>query len=608
MKTLRNTHIICTMGPAVESVEMVRALIRRGMNIARFNFSHGDHDYHAAGMARVREAAAAEGVSVALLLDTRGPEIRTGKVRDDGTVVLKAGELLDAVAEADALALYGPEGAYTQKERITLSYAALADDIRPGAGILIADGLIALETVSVEGRIIRCRVSNGGELGSRKNVNIVGVHTRLPAMSEKDQEDLRFGHEMGMDYVAASFIRKAQDVTAIQKYLASFDSDMPVISKIEDDEGLSNIEEIIRVSAGIMVARGDLGVQIPPERVPLEQKRIIRLCNNEGKPVITATQMLDSMIRNPRPTRAEAGDVANAILDGTDCVMLSGETASGAYPEAAVEVMDRIARTAEASEEYAQNLNDRRLAMDYDRDLGYVIAGSASRIADKIGAACLVVPTLSGHTARMVSKHRPSRPILAAVPNERVRRRLLLHWGVVPVPVQKEEDSEAMIQGAIGAAIREGFALPSDKVVVVAGLPMNSPFTSNSIRVHIIGNILGRGSRGFGGRCTGRIVKAANLEEASRVLRKNGGEILLTHTLDESFIPVIRISRGIILEGTSELSRDLLKMVNPGIVFVAQVDGAMKRLEENLTVTLDGTEKIIYEGNLERGKPALPGD
>jgi pyruvate kinase len=587
------------MGPAVESVDKVRALIHRGMNIARFNFSHSDHAYHAAGIARVREAAALEGVPVALILDTKGPEIRTGPIRDDKTITLKTGDALEVLAEADAAGAYGPDGAYTENRRITVSYAALADDIRPGARILIADGLIALETLAVEGRIIRCRVSNGGELGSRKNVNIIGVHTRLPAMSEKDEADLRFGHEQGMDYVAASFIRKAQDVTIIQKYLASLGSDMPVISKIEDEEGLLNIEEIIRVSAGIMVARGDLGVQIPPERVPLEQKRIIRLCNTEGKPVITATQMLDSMIRNPRPTRAEAGDVANAILDGTDCVMLSGETASGSYPEAAVEVMDSIARTVEASEEYERNLNERRQALDLDQDLAQVIAGSASRIADRIGAACLVAPTLSGQTARMVSRYRPRRPILAAAPNEKVRRRLLLYWGLVPLPVQQEEDSEAMIQGAIGAVIREGFALPSDKVVVTAGLPVHSPVTSNNIRVHVIGNVLARGGRGFGGRCTGRIVKAANLDEASKVLRNKGGEILLTHTLDASFIPIIRISQGIILEGASELSRDMLKLVNPRIVYVAQVDGAMKNLEENLTVTLDGAEKTVYEGNLD---------
>jgi pyruvate kinase len=310
------------------------------------------------------------------------------------------------------------------------------------------------------------------------------------------------------------------------------------------------------------------------------------------------------MIQNPRPTRAESTDVANAILDGSDCVMLSGETANGAYPELAVEMMDRIVRTVEASDEYRESLKKRRQDFHDERDLGQVIADAAVRAADSIGASCIIAPTLSGHTAQMVSKHRPLRPILAASPSETVRRRLLLYWGVTPVAVQKEEDSEAMIQGVIAAAIREGFAALSDKVVVTAGLPVNSPITSNSIRVHVIGNVLGRGSRGFGGRCTGRVIKARDLDEAARRIRSNSsaegakGEILLTHTLDQSFIPILRIVNGVILEGASELSRDLLKSVNPRIVYVAHVPKAMSAFEANSVVTLDGEEKIIYEGTI----------
>jgi pyruvate kinase len=327
------------------------------------------------------------------------------------------------------------------------------------------------------------------------------------------------------------------------------------------------------------------------------------------------------MIQNPRPTRAESADVANAILDGTDCVMLSGETANGAHPELAVEMMDRIARAAEESDEYKENLRERRKTLHDEEDLGQVIADAAVRTADTIGASCIIMPTLSGHTAQLVSKHRPGRPILAATPSEKVRRRLLLYWGVVPVEVQKEEDSEAMIQGVIAAAIREGFAALADKVVVVAGLPVNSPITTNSIRVHVIGNVLGRGSRGFGGRCTGRVVKAKNLNEAALRLQNllprpspaktgscevplrsigpgTGGEILLTHTLDKSFIPIIRIVDGIILEGASELSRELIKTINPRIVYVAHVPDAMNVFEDNRTVTLDGEEKNIYEGTI----------
>ena len=594
----RNTRIICTMGPAVRSVDMIRSLIRRGMNMARFNFSHGDHAYHGEGIRLVREAASLEGVPVALILDTKGPEIRTGQVKDGGTITLQNGQSIEVIAEVDAKTCYGDEAIYATPERLTVSYAGLAQDVKSGARILIADGLFSLEVDHVEGPSIHCTVTNGGILGSRKNVNVIGVRTRLPALSEQDKADIKFGVEQGMDFIAASFIRKASDVTTIHKYLASLGSDIPVIAKIEDEEGLENIEEIIRVSAGIMVARGDLGVQIPTERVPLEQKRIIRLCNQAGKPVITATQMLESMIKNPRPTRAEAGDVANAILDGTDCVMLSGETANGQFPEAAVSVMDQIARTVEASDEYKQSLEERRNTIEAREDIADAIADASAQIADRIGAVALVVPTLRGNTAKLISRHRPRRRIIAATPSEIVQRRLLLHWGVVPIKVEQESDSESMIQKAISAAIKEGFAKKADKVVVVAGIPLNSPLMTNSIRVHVIGNILGRGLNGFGGRCTGRIVKARTLEDAALALRKNGGEILLTHTLDESFIPILRVVDGVILEGVSEMPWEMVKTINPSIVYVSQVPQALDRFEEHITVTLDGNEKLIYEGAL----------
>ncbi len=596
--SIRNTRIVCTIGPAAESIEVVRSLIRKGMNIARFNFSHGSRDYHKKAFERVREASRQEGIPVALLLDTQGPEIRTGCIKNDGTITITAGEEIDVIAENDSRKLYGDDGAYTQSKRITVTYNELADDVIPGAKMYIADGLAELDIISLEDRIIHCKVVSGGIFDSRKNVNVVGVHTKLPPLSEKDKEDILFGHKEGIDYIAASFIRKASDVTSIQIYIKDIGSDIPVIAKIEDEEGLENLEEIIRVSAGIMVARGDLGVQIPVEQVPIEQKRIINLCNKEGKPVITATQMLDSMIRNPRPTRAEAGDVANAILDGTDCVMLSGETANGKFPEAAVECMDKIARAAEASEEYAHSLAEKHSVFQGESDLSHVIADSASFTADKIDAACLIIPTLSGHTAQLVSRHRPRRRIIAATPSEIVQRRLLLFWGVIPVLVPKRDDSEAMVQGAISAAIQKGFASPGGKVVVVSGLPVNSPLTANSIRVYLIGNVLGQGSRSFGGRCTGRIIKAENAEEAEQLLGNRGGEILLTHTLDESFIPILRVVDGIILEGTSGLPHKMIKSVNPNIVYISQVRNAMEQLEEHITVTLDGKEKLIYEGSL----------
>jgi len=397
----------------------------------------------------------------------------------------------------------------------------------------------------------------------------------------------------------ASFIRKASDVTLIQKYLSEIGSDMPVIAKIEDEEGLLNIEEIIRVASGIMIARGDLGVQIPAEQVPLEQKRIIRLCNAVGKPVITATQMLDSMIRNPTPTRAEAGDVANAILDGTDCIMLSGETANGSYPETAVEVMDSIARTVESSDEYAKHLEERRKEAANDNNLSNTVTNSASWIADRIDAACIVVPTLSGNTAQLVSRHRPRRPIIAATPNEKAKRRLLLFWGIVSVDISHKKDSENMIQNAIAEAIHKGFAASLDKVVVVSGIPLHSPLSTNNIRIHVIGNVLGRGEEGFGEHSTGRIIKVNNFQEATGVLLgKKEAKIVVTHTLDASFIPLLSIVEGIILEGASEMSQEYIQKINPNLVLISHVSNAMSLFEENITVTLDGNEKLIYEGSL----------
>ncbi|MCL2792873.1 MAG: pyruvate kinase [Spirochaetaceae bacterium] len=597
--SIRNTRIICSIGPAVGTDELVRSLIKKGMNLARFNLSHDTHEFHAGNIARVKKISKEEGVPIALILDTKGPEIRTGLIRNDAKIAFAKDDLVDVVAESDAIKLYGDDGAFTEKTRVTVNYDQLADDIIPNVKILIADGLLALMVLSVEGRVIKCKVVNNAEIGSKKNVNVIGVKTKLPALTEKDKVDLLFGHQQDLDYIAASFVRKASDVITIQKYLSEIGSNMPVIAKIEDEEGLNNIEEIIRVAAGIMVARGDLGVQIPAERVPLEQKRIIRLCNAAGKPVITATQMLDSMIRNPTPTRAEAGDVANAIFDGTDCIMLSGETSSGSYPEAAVTVMESIARAVESSDEYLKHLYERRREKGAGIDLTHTISNAASWVADKIEAACIIAPTLSGNTAKLISRYRPRRPIIAASPSEVVRRRLLLYWGIIPVAIEQQEDSEAMIQSAITQAIQKGFAASLDKVIVVSGIPIRSPLATNNIRVHVIGNVLGKGGEGFGKHCTGRIVKVNNFQEAAAALMvKKESKILVTHNFDSSFTPILPIIDGIILEGASEVSQEYMQKVNHDIVVLSYVPNAMSQFGENITVTLDGTEKLIYEGSL----------
>jgi pyruvate kinase len=588
MERFRKTKIICTLGPASQGVEMMKGLLRSGMNIARFNFSHGDHEYHRQNIIDVRRASVETGIPVALMLDTKGPEIRTGMVKDNGKIKLEQGkELVVTVDECEC-----DEG------RICLSYKELPLDVQAGNHILIADGLVDLQILSVEGADMRCVVKAGGEIGSRKNVNVPGVRTRLPAITEKDKADILFAVAEGMDLIAASFIRKAQDVISIQKILAEQGSGIKVISKIEDHEGLENIDEIIRASFGIMVARGDLGVQIDGEQIPLVQKRIIEKCNKAAKPVITATQMLDSMITNPKPTRAELTDVANAIFDGTDAIMLSGETASGKYPLEAVRTMHRIALTIEESEEYKKSMRESFASVSSMADISHAVAKASFMVASDINAESILTPTLSGNTPRLISSFRPEQIIIAGTTRDTTQRQLLLNWGVYPLLTPIVTDSEEMVQNSISAAMGAGLVSMFDKVVVVAGIPIISPIPTNNIRVFFVGNILGRGMKGFGGSTTGRIVKAQSLEEAAILLKKQGGEILVTRILDESFIPIIRCVNGIILEQVSEIALDIVKMANPRMVFVGEVPNATGIFENGITVTLNGEEKLIYEGAL----------
>jgi pyruvate kinase len=577
------------MGPSTRDVEVVKGLLRSGMNVARFNFSHGDHEYHAGMIDIVRRASAESGIPVALMLDTKGPEIRTGEVPDGGKILLSAGDEVTVTTEP----LPCDSGL------ISISYAGLPDEIGPENHIFIADGLVDLAVLSVEGRRIRCRVVNGGEFGSRKNVNVPKVRTNLPAVTERDVADIRFGVEKGVDFIAASFIRKPQDVLTILRLLGDKHTAIRVIAKIEDEEGLENIEEIIRVSGGVMVARGDLGVQLEPQEIPLVQKRIINRCHALGKPVITATQMLESMVKNPRPTRAETSDVANAIFDGTDAVMLSGETAAGAYPVLAVEVMHKIAMAVECSDEYKVKMRDRYLESSGRQDLAQATCRAAYAMAEAIGAAAIVTPTVTGMTPRILSQYRPDRLLVAVTPYEAVQRQLLLNWGVCPIVAPFVRDSEEMIQNAIKAAIDAGFAQRSDKVVVAAGLPVSTAMMTNTVRAYYIGNVIGRGEKGFGGRCTGRIVRADNLEEAVIAIKKDGGaDILLTHSLPPEFIPLVRMAAGVIVESVTEMPWDMIRMTNPDLVCIAEVPDAMEKFENGLTVTLDGEEKVIYEGVL----------
>lgn len=588
MPSVRRTKIVCTLGPAVDSDAMVRGLLEAGMNVARFNFSHGTHDEHRERMARVRRISKETGIPVALLLDTKGPEIRTGVLKGGAKFELEVGDEITITTD-------DIEG---DRTRVSITYKELPAEIMPGNHIFVADGIIDLEVIAVSGTDVHCKVVSGGTLGSRKNVNIPGIRVKLPAVTEKDRQDIMFAVNEEMDFIAASFIRTPRNIEDIREILREHESPVRIIAKIEDQEGLDNIDEIIRVSDGVMVARGDLGVQLAVQDIPLAQKRIIAKCNTQNKPVVTATQMLDSMIHNPRPTRAELTDVANAIFDGTDAVMLSGETASGAYPIRACSTLNDIALSVEKSDEYGVRSREFFDYYDPEPDIGEAMAKATFFIAADVDATAIIAPSLRGNSPRILCKYRPMQNIIAVTTSERVQRQLLIHWGIVPLVSGEVDDSETMVQNAIRHALSRGLIAQSDRVVTTAGVPIHSPIPMNSIKVHILGNVLARGHNGFGAKQTGRIVKARDGKDARRRLQGDGSEILLTEMLTPEFEEVIAGVGGLVLEESSGISHERLLEINPEIVLISNVPSARDAIEDGITVTLDGEQKIVYEGTI----------
>lgn len=464
---MKKTKIVCTMGPNSNDENMMRKLVREGMDIARFNFSHGTHEEQKARMDMLKKIRDEEKRSVAILLDTKGPEIRTGLLKDGKKVELKEGNTLILTTEE----IKGDE------TKVSITYEGLVDDVQIGNKILIDDGLIELAVKEKKGRDIVCKIINGGELGERKGVNVPNVPVRLPAITDKDREDLKFGVEQKVDFIAASFVRNAECILEIRSYLnecgASY---IPIIAKIENAEGIRNIDEIIRCANGIMVARGDLGVEIPAEEVPYLQKMIIQKCNDNYKPVITATQMLDSMIRNPRPTRAEVTDVANAVYDGTDAVMLSGETAQGKYPIEALRMMVHIVENTEEHLDYDLMLE--RAGEHKMKSASSALAYATVTTANNLGATCIIAPSVSGATARVVSKFKPKTEIIGMSPSEETLRRMQIYWGVRPLKSIAAKSTEEICNSAIDLVRAKQLADSGDIVVLTAGIP--SPNVSGS--------------------------------------------------------------------------------------------------------------------------------
>ena len=472
---MRRTKIVCTLGPASDNPNTIHALIRGGMNAARFNFSHGSHEEHLNRLNMFTSVRDSMGRPVATILDTKGPEIRIRSFAEK-SVELVAGDSFTLTAE-DVVG---------DASRVSVTYENLPKEVDPGQQILIDDGLVAIEVQEIKGADIICKVVNGGTLSANKSINIPGVHIQLPALTEKDISDIRFGIEHDFDFIAASFVRQASDVEAIRDVLRTYGGEnIRIIAKIENQEGVDNIDAILAAADGIMVARGDLGVEIPAAKVPIYQKQMIQKGLQAGKPVITATQMLDSMMRNPRPTRAEVSDVANAVFDGTSCVMLSGETAGGKYPLEALKAMDSIVTEAESSQDYWQMFEANRTIRP-EANVNDAITHTCCLTAKDLSATAIVTATNSGHTARMISRFRPACPVVALTMFEKVRRQMALSWGVQPFLTGEVNSTDRIFSLAAEIAVKEKIGKNGDIIVVTAGVPLGRSVATNLIKAHVL--------------------------------------------------------------------------------------------------------------------------
>ena len=581
---MKRTKIVCTVGPSTDKPGVLEAMLRAGMNVARFNFSHGTHEDHGRRMKQVREAAAAVKVPVAIMLDTKGPEIRLGTFVDK-KVTLQTGERFTLTAR-DVLGTV---------DIVTVNYKELPQEVAAGQTILLADGLVSLLIEKVDGPDIVTTVQNTGEISNFKRVAVPDVQLGLPFLSEQDVKDLLFGIEQGVDFIAASFVQKTADVLAIRRVLETRGADCHIIAKIENAAGVKNIDDILTVADGVMVARGDLGVEIPTEDVPIVQKMLIKRCNQAGKPVITATQMLESMMVNPRPTRAEATDVANAIMDGTDAIMLSGETASGKYPAEAVSMMATLAKRTEAALSYGE-MSLARSASCALITTTDAISHATVQVAYELNAAAIVTSTESGYTARMVSKYRPEAVIVAVTPKEKFVRRMLLLWGVMPVFVPQSSNTDEMMSNAVAGAMASGWVKTGDLVVITAGIPVGITGTTNMIRVHTVGQVLLRGT-GIGQRkVTGEVCVVSTLEEITGKFRP--GQILVVNSVMDEMAPEASKALAIIAEEGGLTSQAAIVGVSFGIPVIVGVEGAMEKLSDGMVITADTERGLIYKGEI----------
>ncbi len=574
----RKTKIVCTLGPASDSEEIIRQLMLAGMNVARMNFSHGTHESHLKTLNILKKVREELNLPVAALLDTKGPEIR---LRDfaEGSVELERGQTFTLTTEE----IMGT------KDRASISYKELPRDVAQGSTILIDDGLIAMKVVDVTDTEIVCRVVNGGRVSNHKGINVPGCHLSMPFISKTDYDDLVFGAENDYDFVAASFTRSAQDILDLRQVLSKHGKDdIRVIAKIENGEGIENIDEIIRVSDGIMVARGDLGVEVPFEEVPVLQKMIIQKCYQAGKIAITATQMLESMIENPRPTRAEVADVANAVYDNTSAVMLSGETAAGKYPVEAVRTMARIARSAEGAIEYRKLLHDYQPSAD--PDITNAISHACCTTAADLHASAVVTVTRSGFTARMLSKYRPEAPIIAFTMDEGVRRKLNLSWGVTPMMIKREDSTDRLFDLAVDTAQEAGLVKLGEVVVISAGVPLGVSGTTNILKVHVVGHVLIEG-KGWGGSASGNLCVSA--DEISLIRDYKPGDIVVMKQTSNQIMEQLRTAAAIVTEEDGADSHAVVVGSALNIPVITGARNAVEMLKQGIYVTVDADKGMV---------------
>jgi pyruvate kinase len=578
---MRKTKIICTLGPATDADDVLRQLFISGMNVARLNFSHGTHDEHKKRVEHFKKLRDELGLPVGLLLDTRGPEIRIRQF-EHSEVDLMSGSTF-TITTRD---IPGTDKA------VSVAYDGFPEVVKKGSIILLDDGLIAMKVISTKSDEVTCEVVNGGVLSNNKKINIPGAANNLPFITEKDRDDLKFGIENDFDFIAASFVRNAADIKDLREAVRKLGAEkIKIISKIEIREGVQNIDEIISISDGIMIARGDMGVEIPFEELPSIQKMIIKKCYNAGKTVITATQMLDSMIRNPRPTRAEITDVANAIYDGTSAIMLSGETSVGKYPVESILTMSKIAVETEKDIDYVSRFNESHA--DVSRNVTNAVSRAACDTAHILRAAAIVSVTKSGHTANMVARYRPACPILATTASKKVFNQLSLSWGVYPDMTERRNTTDEVFKQAVSKATGSGLVKNGDLIVITGGMLADVSGTTNMIKVHIVGDVLLEGKGGSASRASGSVCVIQNPGELKNF---NAGEVLVIRETTDEILTVMKNAAAVITEENEKESQAVIVARALGLPVIFGAENATEILKSGTVVTVDGKSGVIYSG------------